>query len=121
MVKDELQHPPPASLAEILSARAIASPRSRLIIDIAGGIAVAVVAVWARAFGWFTLAALGVCLAAYGSWAIAERRLEGSAPLSLREEFMLETVQRVAAPLGIAAFLGVLFGLFGLAFGSVTS
>jgi hypothetical protein len=110
-----------ASLADILSARAKATPPSRLLIDIVGGAAVAAVTLWARPFAWFPLAAAALCLLAYGMWALAERRLESAQPQSERADFLLELSQRAAAAVGIAAFLGLLFGLLGVAFGPVIS
>jgi hypothetical protein len=110
-----------ASLAELLSARAQSTPRSRLLIDIVGGALVAGVALWARPFAWFPVMAAAICLCAYGVWAIAERLLESADPLSPRQEFMLEIMQRGVAVLGLVAFLALLFGALGVAFGPVIS
>lgn len=109
------------SLAELLSARAKASPVSRLVIDLVGGAAVAGMAVWARQFGWFPLLAAGVCLSAYGLWALIERRLESERDLSERAALTLELALRGAATVGLVGFVGLLFGLLAIAFGPVIS
>lgn len=110
-----------ASLADVLSERAKATPTSRLVIDAIGGALVAGVGLWARPVAWFPLVAASVCFFSYGVWAIAERRLESSAPISVQGEWMLRTLQRMVTPLGIAGFLGLLFGAVGVAFGTVIS
>jgi hypothetical protein len=110
-----------ASLAEILSSRAMSTPPSRLLIDLFGGAVLAGVAAWARPFAWFPLAAAATCLFAYGAWAMAEQRLESPDPLSERMALLLEAAQRITALLGIVAFLALLFGLVGVAFGRVIS
>lgn len=109
------------SLAELLSARAKATPASRLVIDLIGGASVAAVAVWARQFGWFPLLAAGVCLSAYGLWALIERRLDSERDLSERAALTLELALRVAATVGLVGFLGMLFGVLAIAFGPMIS
>ncbi len=114
MAATENPHP---SLPELLSVRALATPRSRLLIDIVGGVLLAVVAVWARPMGWFALGAAGACLGAYGAWALAERRLEDPRELSPSQLTALETSQRITGPLGIAAALAFVYGLLAIAWG----
>jgi fatty acid desaturase len=109
------------SLAEVLSARARATPPSRLLIDICGGAAVASAALWARPVAWFPLLSAAVVLFSYGVWAIAERRLDSTAQHSERAAARLELVQRVTAVLGIAGFLALLFGLLGVGLGPIIS
>lgn len=112
------EHP---SLTDLLSARAKATPASRLVIDLVGGASIAGVALWARQFGWFTLLAAGVCLSAYGLWALVERRLESERELSERAALTLELLLRIAGTVGLVGFLGVLFGLLAIAFGPAIS
>lgn len=68
---------PDPTLTEWLAARARAASARRLALDVAGG-ALAVVggALW-RPRGWPAVVAAGVCFAAFGAWALAERRLAG--------------------------------------------
>lgn len=112
------EHP---SLPELLSVRALGTPRSRLLIDVAGGLLVAAAAIWARPFGWFSLGAAGLCLGAYGAWALAERRLEDPRELTPGRLAALEMLQGIMAPIGIAAALAFAFGLLAIAFGRAIS
>lgn len=113
--------PSTASLAEVLAARARRTPTSRLVIDAVGGGAIVFAALWARPFGWFALIGAGTCLAAYGAWALAERRLESDAPLSDRKVWLLDLVQGIATPFGLAGFMALLFGALAIAIGPVKS
>ncbi len=109
------------SLPELLSVRALATPRSRLMIDVAGGLLVALAALWARPAGWFPLGAAGICLGAHGAGARAGRRPgrpRAPAPGPLAA---LEMLQGIMAPVGIAAGLAFMFGLLAIAFGPAIS
>lgn len=109
------------SLAEVLSARARATPPSRLLIDILGGAAVAGAALWARPFGWFPLLAAAVSLFSYGVWALAERRLTSAVRTSERATALLQMLQGATAVVGIIGFLALLFGFLGVALGPIVS
>ncbi|MDH5233376.1 MAG: hypothetical protein OEW77_00350 [Gemmatimonadota bacterium] len=113
---------PDATLREVLSHRARRTPESRLWIDVGGGALVALAAVWALPKGAMALIGGGSCLACYGAWAMAERRLT-SAPWKLDAgvERRWRTLHRVASFVGLVAFLGFLFGLFALGLGTWTS
>lgn len=120
MVAAEL--PSNASLAELLSARARRTPRDRLVLDIIGGILVAAAALWAQPSGWVALAAIGVCFAAYGAWALAELQLlPRQWPEEIRHEAVWRTVQAAATLLGLSAFVLLLFAALGIALGSIKS
>jgi hypothetical protein len=45
--------PTNGSLSEVLSARARRTPHDRLLLDVGGGVLIAVAAVWARPTGWW--------------------------------------------------------------------
>lgn len=111
-----------ASLGEILSARARRTPASRLTIDVLGGLAVGATALWARPRGVLLLVTAGLCLAMYGVWAAAERRLYHS-PWTLpeRTERFWRATRGTAALVGVASFLGFLFGVLALGLGQWSS
>lgn len=114
--------PPNASLPELLGARARRSPMDRLVIDLVGGALVAGAALWARPGGAVLIAAVGLCFASYGAWAIAERRLDPLAsPDRLAREGWWRAVHVVAAVTGLAAFVLLLFAALGLALGTIKS
>lgn len=113
---------PDASLGDLLSARARATPASRLGIDIAGGALIAGAAFWARPIAWVVLASAASCLMFYGVWAIADRRLQ--------REWWLETpgatagwrlVRAIAGVLGLFAFGALLLAALGIALGRMIS
>ncbi len=120
MVAAEL--PTHASLAELLSARARRTPRDRLALDIIGGALIAMAAIWARPSGWVAVAAAAGCFAAYGVWALAELQLLPR-PWPEREANteLWRAVQRVAALLGVGAFVLLLFAALGVALGPIKS
>lgn len=113
---------PDANLGDLLSVRARTTPASRLGIDIAGGALIAGAAFWARPIGWVVLASASSCLAFYGLWAIAERRLQ--------RDWWLETgratagwrlVRAVSGVLGLFAFGAFLLAALGIALGRMIS
>ena len=111
-----------ASLYEILSARALRTPMDRLVIDLLGGSLLLAASVWAQPTGWVVLASAATCFLSYGSWAIAERRLQPRPwPESIPFESLLRALQVVASVLGIAAFALLLFATLGLALGTIIS
>lgn len=114
--------PPDASLSELLSARALRTPRDRLWIDIAGGAALVLVAAWARPTGWVALASMASCLLWYGVWASAERTLRAlTFPFPRGIERRWRTVRTVSGLLGIASFVLFLFAGLGLGLGRLIS
>lgn len=110
---------PVVTLPEFLRARARASTPRRLAFDLAGGGAIAVTALWAKPPGWAVLASAASCFAMYGTWAIAERHVEGG----MRDgraltEYAWFVLRTSAAGLGVAAFLALVFLLLGFALGT---
>ena len=108
-----------ASLVEFLHARALGSAPGRLVLDIVGGAAVAVVAVWAHRFGWVVIATAGLSFATYGVWSLAERHLQPDTE-SHRAfvAFLWFLVRGASAGIGVLAFMVFLFALLGLALGT---
>lgn len=114
--------PPDASLTEVLSARALRAPPSRLWIDVLGGAAVTGVALWARPTGWVVIASAAGCAMAYGVWACAERALRGLAfPFPQVIERRWQMVRTIAGVVGLAAFVLFLLAFIGLALGPIIS
>lgn len=109
---------PVVTLPEFLRTRARTSSARRLVVDMVGGGAIAVVAWWAKPPGWAVLASAASCFAMYGVWAVAERHVEDGAregrPVTEYAWFVLRTS---AAGIGMAAFLALVFVLLGLALG----
>lgn len=111
-----------ASLHEILGARARRTPMDRLLIDLVGGSLVLAASVWAQPRGWVVLAAASICFLSYGSWAIAERRLQPRPwPDIIPHESLWRALHGIAAVAGIAAFVLLLFAALGIALGSIVS
>lgn len=97
---------PNSSLASLLQARAFASSPRRLYADIGIGTVVALGGVWWHGRYWTLVAAVGVCLASYGVWAIAERRLDmETIPMSITQERLWGVVRGTAAMLGMITAL----------------
>lgn len=120
MVVDDL--PSDASLADVLGRRALRTPADRLGIDIAGGALIAGVTLWARPPGWVVIAAAGLCLLAYGVWAVAERHLQPARwPDRVARESLWRATRAVAAVVGLAAFGLFLFAGLGVGLGPMIS
>lgn len=120
MVAAEL--PSNASLAELLSARARRTPRDRLALDVIGGLLVAAAAAWARPSGWVVVVAAAACFAAYGVWGLAEvHLLPRPWPEQVTRAPLWRAVQTVAALVGVAAFVLLLFAALGVALGPIKS
>lgn len=113
---------PEETLADVLGARALRTPKDRLVLDIVGGVLVGAAAIWARPTGWFPLTAAAVCFASNGSWAIAERRLRAFSDTPREEAPQARLLVRQAtATVGVASFVIMLFALLGIALGPIKS
>jgi hypothetical protein len=120
MVAAEL--PSNASLAELLSARARRTPRDRLALDVIGGLLVAAAAAWARPSGWVVVVSAAACFAAYGVWGLAEvHLLPRPWPEQVTRAPLWRGVQALAALVGVAAFVLLLFAALGVALGPIKS
>lgn len=93
-----------ATLAQTLHVRAVSASATRLALDLALGGAVAVAAFWFRPFGWLQFMTAGVCFAAYGGWAFAERHLESDvAQLPRVQELFWAGLRGITASAGFLA------------------
>ena len=110
-----------ATLADVLGERARHTSRSRLLLDAGGGVLVAVAALWARPPGWALLATVACCVACYGLWAFAERRLRPVAGVPRADDRLWGAIWRVTATLGVLAFVLMLLLFLGLALGRLIS
>ena len=63
------------SLPELLASRARSSSDLRLALDVAVGLAAAIVAVWWHPTGWVAALSAALCFAAFGAWGLADRAL----------------------------------------------
>ena len=107
-----------ASLVELLVARARDASDGRLVLDVVGGLALALVFVMWRPSVWLVPFAVGICLLAFGTWGIADRELgertdapPGGAITALRVARVTAAVAgAVAAALAVLAALGAALG-----------
>lgn len=114
--------PPDATLAEVLSYRARNTPQSRLIIDIAGGLAIAALTLWAQPSGWVTITSAAVCFAAYGAWGWVDQALAAlTAPIGDSAIRRWRMLQQVVAVIGLGAFGLFLVAGLGIALGKFIS
>jgi hypothetical protein len=110
-----------ASLAAFLHARAFTASPRRLALDIAVGAVALAAAAWQRPHGWVIIASAAACFAMYGTWAIAERKLEMQGDsLSRSSEFAWTLLRAVAALIGLSAALLCTFAIAATAMGSWT-
>jgi hypothetical protein len=101
------------TLAEWLEAHAHSVSERRLTLDVLGGaLAAGAAALW-RPAGWVPLLGAGLCFAAFGAWAAAERRLTAPAP----HAGAWRALRGGAAVVGTLAagllVFGVMFGVLG--------
>lgn len=107
---------PDERLAGVLGTRSERTPTSRLLLEFVGGTLVGMAAIWARPTGWVGLATLSGCVACYGIWALARRRARRTGAATT-----WAVVERITGPLGVAAFIFLLFVLLGIALGTLIS
>jgi hypothetical protein len=110
-----------ASLPEFLAARARHASDTRLAIDVAAGLIIAVVAVLWRGTAWVVIASAAGCFLAYGAWGIADRELGEREPNGLSASKSLRVCRAVAAFSGAIAAVTLLISGLAVAFGSVKS
>lgn len=98
-------------LTEFLSARARHASDTRLALDAAGGVLVAVAAAIWQPAGWLLLLPVALCFAAFGGWGIANREL---GELTARPAPAPRMVRAFRALRGTAATVGLLAGVAAL-------
>jgi hypothetical protein len=112
---------PEETLAGVLGDRARRTPEDRLFLDVIGGVLIGTAAIWARPLGWFPLLAAAVCFASYGCWAFAERHISAAARSGASASRSWCYTRKVAAAVGLSAFVTLLFALLGVALGKLIS
>lgn len=97
-----------------LAARARATSDGRLAFAVIGGLAATLgMAVW-RPFGWLVIGGVGLCVAAFGAWGIADRELAERSARSAPSVVVLHLVRVGSVVVGsCAAILAVLVVLGG--------
>ena len=114
MVESQEQAEP--SLVEFLTARARRVSDTRLVLDVAVGLVMALLAVIWRPNGWLLLVSAAACLASFGGWAITDRELR-ERPVDVTHG-ILRMTRVIAACLGALGAGALLIGLLGLALGT---
>ena len=105
---------PNPTLASILHDRALATPRRRLVFDLAGGTLNASYALWWRPRGWILFASVGLCFAMYAVWAMAECTLEeSSAAMTRGRRFAWRLTSALTAIVGVSAAFSLMLAVIG--------
>jgi len=113
---------PDARLPELLASRARGESDGRLALDLAGGLVADGAALAWRPSGWLVLLSAALCFAAFGAWGIADREARerpdarGRSLISLFS--LLRGVRALAALVGAAAVVTLLFATLALALGT---
>src|SRR3954453_12680437 len=88
---------PDANLVEVLVARAREASDGRLVLDVVGGLALALVFVLWRPSVWLVPFGVGVCLLSFGTWGISDRELGERAGAPSSSMTTVLRVGRIAA------------------------
>jgi hypothetical protein len=106
-------------LFHVLASRARATSDGALVLVVLVGFtATIVLAVW-RPAAWMVLGSLGVCVAAFGGWGIADRELvERGGTGSRATVKALRVVRLLACLVGVGAALVAAFRVLGTALGT---
>jgi hypothetical protein len=109
---------PDEGLAGVLAARARAASDGRLILDVAVGLLVVLaLAIW-HPHGWIVPLNMGLTLAAFGAWGIADREITERA-LSGSRRFLraFRALRGFAVVAGVLSATVACFALLGVALG----
>jgi hypothetical protein len=110
------RHP---TLPELLVARAHSASDTRLALDAAAGIVVALVLALWRPPAWYVLFAAALCVGFYGLWGMIDRELgERSTGGEPRGSGWLHLARWTAAAAGVLSAIALLLGLLGAALGT---
>jgi hypothetical protein len=109
---------PDESLRSVLAERARAASDGRLIFDVAAGLLVVLaIGIW-RPHAWIVPLNLGIALAAYGAWGLADREIaERAAAADLRLVRALRLFQGVTLVAGVLSAAVACFGILGIGLG----
>jgi hypothetical protein len=109
------------TLLEMLAARARGASDGRLVLDVLGGLTIAIVFVLWRPAAWLVPFSVSLCFLTFGAWGISDRELGERAvtgATSIRTLATLRAVRAGAAVIGaISAVLAVL-AAFAMALGT---
>ena len=109
------------NLLEFLSTRARSASDARLVLDVALGLVIAVIALVWRPTGWLFVVSAALCFAAFGGWGIADRELRErrSNPADAHATLRALGIARVIASIvGALAAGTLLIGLLAVALGT---
>jgi hypothetical protein len=112
---------PNATLPEILAYHARRVTRTRLSLDIIGGLSIAALAFTMQPAGWITTGSAAVCWASYGAWGFADRALAAPDSETTRAGRAWRAGRAVAAVVGSGAAIVFVFSGLGLALGTFIS
>jgi hypothetical protein len=107
------ESPADATLYEVLRLRAVRATQRHLLIYCVLGALAAATADLVRPKGWLVIACTGAAAAAYGVWALAERRLATEESEGVARTALL-VVRALAAIIGITAGVLLPFVIAGL-------
>ena len=108
-----------ASLTEVLAERARGASDGRLVLDVVGGLLLALVFVLWRPTAWLIPFGVGVVFLSFGAWGIADREIaERTASRVERMIPVLRAGRAVAVVVGTLALLMSLFGALAVALGT---
>jgi hypothetical protein len=111
--------PPDEGLAGVLTSRARAASDLRLILDVAVGLLVALAAAIWHPRAWIVPVSIGLVLAAFGGWGIADRELaERVGETGGRSLGGLRFARGLAVIVGALGTIVACFAVLGLALGN---
>ena len=110
-----------SSLSDFLATRARGSTDTRLAIDVAGGLVVAIIAAVWRGPGWHLIASASLCFLGYGAWGIADRELNERAAAGESRLSVLRAARIAATVLGVIAALALVLGGLFVLLGTIKS
>jgi hypothetical protein len=110
---------PDEGLAGVLAARARAASDTRLIVDVAAGLLVALAFVIWHPRAWVVPFSIGIALAAFGAWGIADREItERAASADRRLVRALRVLRGFAVVAGVLAAGVACFSILGIGLGN---
>lgn len=111
--------PPDEGLAGVLAARARAASDGRLILDVAAGLLVALAIVIWHPRAWVVPCSIGLTLAAYGAWGLADREIaERTNGADSRLVRALRVLRGVAVVVGVVGAGVACFSILGIGLGN---
>jgi len=110
---------PDASLAEVLVGRARGASDGRLVLDVVGGVFLALVFVLWRPTAWLIPFGIGLVFLSFGVWGITDREIAERAASGVHAMVpALRAGRATAAVVGAVALFLALFSALGVALGT---